>query len=128
MGRPPAFGQERAEEIEGRIEDRAVFLAFRRAPRARRIFLFYFLSNFCPKSRQMSLICYTSAMNSSASSSISSLEKEVKMLRSFAVSIVGRDEEGVYKPVFVRAALRATQIKPTHRFKDAKAFLAQLEK
>ena len=34
------------------------------------------------------------------------LEKEVKMLRSFVISIVGKDPEGDYRPEFVRKALR----------------------
>mgnify|MGYP001569639760 FL=1 len=56
------------------------------------------------------------------------LEKEVKMLRSFAISIVGRDPEGEYRPEFVREMLRAVNEKPHRRFRfaNAKAFLAEI--
>ena len=54
------------------------------------------------------------------------LEKEVKMLRSFAVGIVGRDAEGEYRPEFVRQALRDANRVPTKRFVSAKKFLAEL--
>jgi len=56
------------------------------------------------------------------------LEKEVRMLRSFAISIVGRDPEGEYRPEFVREMLRAVSEKPQRRFhfENAKAFLAEI--
>lgn len=56
------------------------------------------------------------------------LTKEVKMLRSFAISIVGRDPEGEYRPEFVRKILRAANEKPQFRFSNAKEFLAQIRK
>ena len=56
------------------------------------------------------------------------LEKEVKMLRSFAISIVGKDPEGEYRPEFVRKILRAANEKPQFRFSDAKTFLAEIQK
>lgn len=55
-----------------------------------------------------------------------SLEQEVKMLRSFAVSIVGRDIEGAYRPEFVRKIARAAKRTPTRTFKNTKTFLAEL--
>lgn len=55
------------------------------------------------------------------------LAREVKMLRSFAVSIVGRDPEGEYRPEFIRDMLRAAEERPTKRFVSAKQFLADLE-
>jgi hypothetical protein len=54
------------------------------------------------------------------------LEKEVQMLRSFAISIVGKDSEGVYRPAFVRKALRAANRVPTKRFVSSEKFLADL--
>lgn len=50
------------------------------------------------------------------------------MLRSFAVSIIGRDSEGEYQPEFVRDTLRAMQEKPTKRFISARQFLADLKR
>ena len=57
-----------------------------------------------------------------------SLQEEVSMLRSHAVSIVGRDSEGTYKPEFVRTVLKKAQMKPTRRFLDSKTFLSGLSK
>lgn len=54
------------------------------------------------------------------------LAKEVRMLRSLAISIVGRDPEGEYRPEFVRKALREANRVPTERFESAKKFLAEL--
>jgi len=56
------------------------------------------------------------------------LEKEVKMLRSFAISIVGKDPEGEYRPEFVRKILRTANERPQFRFSDAKSFLAEIKK
>ncbi len=60
--------------------------------------------------------------------SLTSLKQEVRMLRSFAVSIVGKDTEGVYRPPFVRDVLRAAQMQPNRRFTGAADFLAGLSK
>jgi len=57
-----------------------------------------------------------------------SLAEEMKMLRSLAVSLVGRDPEGNYRPEFVRTALHASKLRPTRRFSDKKSFLAELSK
>ena len=57
-----------------------------------------------------------------------SLAEEIKMLRSLAVSLVGRDSEGDYRPDFVRKALRAMKLQPTRRFVSKKTFLAELSK
>ncbi len=56
------------------------------------------------------------------------LRDEIVMLRSLAVSIVGRDAEGTYRPEFVRAVLKKAQMKPTRRFSDSKTFLSELSK
>jgi len=50
------------------------------------------------------------------------------MLRSFAVSIVGRDPEGEYRPEFVRKVLRAAKLRPSQRFANKKSFLAELSR
>jgi len=57
------------------------------------------------------------------------ITKEIEMLRSFAVSIIGRDAEGEYRPEFVREVLHAVHEKPLRRFHftNAKAFLAEIE-
>lgn len=56
------------------------------------------------------------------------LEREIKILRSFAVSIVGKDAEGEYRPEFVRKILRTLNERPQSRFAGAKKFLAEIEK
>ena len=56
------------------------------------------------------------------------LIEEITMLKSLAVSIVGRDTEGAYKPEFVRTVLRKAHMKPTRRFLDSKTFLRELSK
>lgn len=58
----------------------------------------------------------------------SSLSHEVEMLRSLAVSLVGRDPEGEYRPEFVRKVLRSVKLRPTHKFTNKKEFLALLLK
>ena len=59
--------------------------------------------------------------------STADLHREIEMLRSFAVSIVGKDSEGEYRPDFVRKVLRSVHLRPTRRFENAKAFLAEVE-
>ena len=58
------------------------------------------------------------------------MTKEIAMLRSFAVSIVGRDAEGEYRPEFVREILNVAHEKPMRRFRfaNARAFLAEIER
>lgn len=50
------------------------------------------------------------------------------MLRSLAVSLVGRDTEGEYRPEFVRRVLQNMGRKPTKTYTDKKAFLEALLK
>lgn len=57
---------------------------------------------------------------------LTNLKREVKMLRSLVVSIVGKDREGSYKPEFVRAMLEATQEKPEFTYKDTQSFFHAL--
>ena len=73
---------------------------------------------------QTGLLWYTILMSDN---SLNELKKEVQMLRSFAISMVGKDDEGTYKPEFVRELLRSARVRPTRRFTGAKDFLADLE-
>ena len=56
------------------------------------------------------------------------LQNEVKLLRSFVISIAGEDEEGEYNPEFVKEILEAAQEQPTESFVDAQSFLASLKR
>jgi hypothetical protein len=56
------------------------------------------------------------------------LFQELKLLRSLAISIVGKDSEGKYKPAYVRRILEASRKKPTKEFISEKEFLAELER
>ena len=56
------------------------------------------------------------------------LEKEVTLLRSAVIGLVGNDPEGEYNPAYVRRVLRAAHEKPTRVFVDAEQFLAELKK
>jgi hypothetical protein len=58
---------------------------------------------------------------------LTSISKEISLLRSFAISIVGKDAEGTYNPAFVRRAMMAAHAKPTKRFVDAQSFLKEIE-
>jgi hypothetical protein len=57
-----------------------------------------------------------------------SLKKEIAMLRSLAVSLVGRDTEGEYRPEFVEKVLRTTPQKSLKKFTTPAAFLRELRK
>lgn len=60
---------------------------------------------------------------------VSELKREVKLLRSAVIGIVGeRDPEGEYRPEFVEAVLEAAEEPATHVFRNAKDFLRQLRK
>jgi len=55
-------------------------------------------------------------------------QQELALLRSLAISIVGCDKEGAYKPSFVRRVLSASMRKPTHIFSTPKKFLQEVKK
>ena len=57
---------------------------------------------------------------------IDKLEQEIRILRSFLISVVGEDEEGEYHPRFVKEILKAAREKPDHSFKSKNSFLAAL--
>ncbi len=57
---------------------------------------------------------------------ISSLKREMGLLRSFVISSLGKDKEGDYKPEFVNRILKTSSKKADYKFKSAKHFLKQL--
>ena len=57
---------------------------------------------------------------------IKKLEREVVLLRSLFISVVGEDREGQYRPEFVREIMRAMSERPTRRFRSPEALLAEL--
>lgn len=60
---------------------------------------------------------------------VNELKKEVKLLRSAVIGIVGeRDPEGEYRPEFVKEVLEAAREPATHTFTNARDFLKQLRK
>ena len=56
------------------------------------------------------------------------LEKEVELLRSAVVGLVGRDEEGDYRPSFVKRIWQSVRQTPPYEFKDANSFVTHLRK
>ena len=56
------------------------------------------------------------------------MEAEVLRFRSALVSLLGKDEEGAYRPAFVARILNATTKKPQQTFKGAKNFLKELRR
>jgi hypothetical protein len=57
------------------------------------------------------------------SNEVRSLKNEVRLLRSFVISLVAHDEEGEYNPRFVKKILKAAQEKSVGVFKDKESFL-----
>ncbi len=58
-----------------------------------------------------------------ATSTISDIKKEVRLLRSFVIGLAGRDFEGNYRPKFTQRVLRAAAEKPEYHFYDRISFL-----
>ena len=56
------------------------------------------------------------------------LKKEINLLRSFVIGIIGKDKEGKYKPKFVKKIFESIQEKPEHTFKSKNSFLSQIHK
>lgn len=54
--------------------------------------------------------------------------QEMKRLRSLAISIVGRDSEGVYRPEYVRRVLAAAGKRPSKEFVSEKQFLNEMKR
>ena len=61
-------------------------------------------------------------------SEVNVLKRHMRLLQSFAASMVNEDKEGVYRPEFIKEVLRASQETPQHEFINAKDFLKQLHK
>ena len=59
---------------------------------------------------------------------VGKLEREVRMLRSLFISVAGQDEEGSYRPEFVKEILGALEEKPNFAFKSRDLFLGQLKR
>lgn len=55
------------------------------------------------------------------------LKQEMQTLRSLLIGLLGRDEEGEYRPSFVREILRAAKQKPTHMFRGRGSLLADIQ-
>lgn len=58
---------------------------------------------------------------------IAHLHREMRQLKSFAIGMIAQDEEGTYRPAFVREIMRALEEEPRHTFKDKRSFLKQIE-
>ena len=51
------------------------------------------------------------------------IQRDVRVLRSLLIGVVGEDREGAYRPALVRELLAASAEQPTRRFRNAKHFL-----
>lgn len=56
------------------------------------------------------------------------LKKEIELIRSAVISVLGRDKEGAYNPKFIKEILVAAKENPSHVFTNAKSFLTKLGK
>ena len=56
------------------------------------------------------------------------LQREVHLLRSFMISVAGKDREGAYRPELIRDMRKAAEEKPTLEFRDARSFLENLQR
>lgn len=56
------------------------------------------------------------------------IQTELELIRSSVISLSIKDDEGEYKPEFVRRALKSVQEKPTEIFTNVKDFLRQISK
>lgn len=51
------------------------------------------------------------------------LKEEISTLRSFIIGVLGKDQEGEYRPEFIRKVLKAAREKAVFAFKNKKDFL-----
>ena len=58
---------------------------------------------------------------------VTNLSKEVRALRSLVISVIKENKEGTYRSAFIRSVIKATALKPTERFTNAKDFLKKLK-
>jgi hypothetical protein len=56
----------------------------------------------------------------------SNLKEEMKAFRSFVIGVLGKDQEGEYKPEFIRKVLKAAREKAIFTFKNKKDFLRHI--
>lgn len=59
---------------------------------------------------------------------LENIQREMKLFRSFVVSVIGKDKEGKYNQKFVNEMFRAIKEKPIHSFSGSKSFLDELRK
>lgn len=65
-------------------------------------------------------------MSKNNSNNVQELQREVSILRSAIISIIGEDDEGAYRPEFVKEILDAATETPQYRFRGKDSFLADL--
>ena len=58
---------------------------------------------------------------------VNNLSREIVTLRSLVISVIKKDEEGMYKSSFVNKILKNAKNKQPIRFTNGKDFLAQLK-
>lgn len=62
------------------------------------------------------------------SNEFNQLRQEVSALRSFVISMVGKDKEGNYRPAAVREIIEASLEPATHRYSGKGSLLKHLKK
>lgn len=65
--------------------------------------------------------------NQAMTAQLERIEKEVRSVRSFLISVAGKDKEGNYNSKFVREIQKAANEDPIQKFKNAESFLQALE-
>lgn len=70
----------------------------------------------------------TSIPTSSKLNTLENIQREMKLFRSFVVSVIGEDKEGKYNQKFVNELFKAIKEKPTRSFNNSKYFLDELRK
>ena len=63
-----------------------------------------------------------------SSNNLRYLKQEISLLRSAVISIIGEDEEGVYRPELVKQILNAATEIPEYRFRSKDSFLFDLSR
>ena len=63
--------------------------------------------------------------NSRTNNRIENLQSEVRNLRSLVIGMLGKDEEGDYRPDFVKKVLKAAKQKAEYTFEGKASFLKQ---
>lgn len=70
---------------------------------------------------------YNSSMSKSSKNTSLDLEKEVELLRSYAIGKTGKDSEEIYRPEFVESVFKSLKERPTQIFESPEGFLKQLK-